>query len=509
MTTRYEKLERIGKGGQGAEYRGREVTRLYEREVALKYMSGPEGGAAEVFQQNFENEARVCALLKHTNIVQLHGFGEDDEGSFLVFPLIESALPNHGPDLKKVIDVCGRLPEALAAFITHQVLLALDYAHVPGPSERRVSTLHRDISPDNILIDAQGEVKLADFGIARMYEEGVSQTQVLVGKIGYFSPERLDLEDIDGRADIFALGAVLYEMLAGTRLFGTREDGSRLSEEATARQILRTPIVPPVERGLCSQAISDVCMAMLSIRCADRPTAARALALVRSTGVVPHNGQGRLLAWLQDGSKETRFITPPRVSETASMRPRALASVTHGIGTAQIEGIRSVEDRRFPWGVMLVAMGVSMALALAFASTRLRSADSKTEALAEPVFVAPKFEAKKYEAPSADPAVGSEPRPQKPSGGRKTRKAAQIAPVKMAPEAEPPVLTESVTAESKGRTREEEEADFDRTFGLVPVETETPKKRTREEEEADFDRTFGLVPDEEAPASADKKEPNP
>ena len=416
MTTRYEKLERIGKGGQGAVYRGREVTRLYEREVALKYMSVPEGGAAEVFQQNFKIEAQVCALLKHTNIVQLYGFDEDDEGPFLVFPLIESALPNNGPDLKKIIAVCGRLPEALAAFITHQVLLALDYAHVPGPSERRVSTLHRDISPDNILVDAQGEVKLADFGIARMYEEGVSQTQVLVGKIGYFSPERLALEDIDGRADVFALCAVLYEMLAGTRLFGTREDGSRLSEEATARQILRTPIVPPVERGLCSQAISDVCMAMLSKRVADRPTAARALALVRSTGVVPHNGQGRLLAWLQDGSKETRFITPPRVSETASMRPRS-----HGIGTAQIEGIRSVEDRRFPWGVMLVAMGVSMALALAFASTRLRSADSKTEALAEPVFVAPKFEAKKYEAPSDEPAVESEPRPQKPSGGRKTR----------------------------------------------------------------------------------------
>ena len=109
---------------------------------------------------------------------------------------------------------------------------------------------------------------------------------------------------------------------------------------------------------------------------------------------------------------------------------------------------------------MLVAMGVSMALALAFASTRLRSADSKTEALAEPVFVAPKFEAKKYEAPSADPAVGSEPRPQKPSGGRKTRKAAQIATEKMAPEAEHQELTESVTTERKGRTQEEEEADY-------------------------------------------------
>ncbi|HZS35746.1 MAG TPA: serine/threonine-protein kinase [Polyangia bacterium] len=198
---RYVNLTLLGQGGMGAVYRGRDPE--LERPVAVKVMldSTPD------FVARFRREAQSIARLTHANIVQVYDFGVDGEGNpYFVMELID------GTPLDKIIRDRGRLAPADAVNLARQAAEGLAAAH-------RAGIVHRDVKPSNLIVDGRGGVKLVDFGIARVREGGGAQltnAAALMGTPGYMAPEQAaGGKPVDHRADIYALGLTLYEMLAG------------------------------------------------------------------------------------------------------------------------------------------------------------------------------------------------------------------------------------------------------------------------------------------------------
>jgi serine/threonine-protein kinase len=196
----YEIIELIGKGGMATVYKGHQSS--MNRYVAIKVMS-PQFTGETAFVQRFENEARMIAQIEHAHILPVYDFGE--EGGLLYIAM--RYLPTG--TLEDRITEDG-MPVKEAATIFNQIANALDYAHSMG-------IVHRDLKPANILIDAQGNAFLSDFGIAKSLEgtQNLTGTGSVVGTPTYMSPEQGLGEMIDGRSDIYALGVMLFEMLTG------------------------------------------------------------------------------------------------------------------------------------------------------------------------------------------------------------------------------------------------------------------------------------------------------
>jgi serine/threonine protein kinase len=210
---RYEIRSRIGQGGMAVVYRAAlrgpvDAT----REVALKVIH-PHLSVDEQFVLMFLDEMRLAMALSHRNIVQTFDAGEEDGVYFMVMELVEGCALHEM--LRRVEEP---LPLDIALFIALQVCSALEYAHTLDPP-----VTHRDVSPSNILISKIGDVKLADFGVAKAAGRiVVSSSNVLKGKVTYMSPEQARGHS-GPPADIFALGAVLYEMISGSRIRPTSE----------------------------------------------------------------------------------------------------------------------------------------------------------------------------------------------------------------------------------------------------------------------------------------------
>jgi serine/threonine protein kinase len=208
----YEIVAALGAGGMGEVYRAKD-TRL-DRNVAVKVLPAKSVGDAQA-EARFDREARAIAALSHPNICTLHDIGRHDGHSFLVMELLD------GETLHQRL---GRGPLEIGALVDHAINLAdaLDTAHARG-------MLHRDLKPANLFLTSRGQVKILDFGLTKAIEASDDATRVAdglltdagtaVGTMGYMSPEQLRGETIDARSDLFALGAVLYEMAAGQRAF--------------------------------------------------------------------------------------------------------------------------------------------------------------------------------------------------------------------------------------------------------------------------------------------------
>lgn len=192
----------IGKGGMGAVFRARQKS--LDRVVALKVLIEPETDAG--FAERFQREARTLASLSHPGIVAVHDFGRAGDHWYLSMELVE------GTDLRRVIDGRAITPrEALE--IVSQVCEALQFAHDKG-------VVHRDIKPGNVLLDAQGQVKITDFGLAKMLgvrpAPALTRATQVMGTPNYMAPEQWETPlEVDHRADIYSLGVVLYELLTG------------------------------------------------------------------------------------------------------------------------------------------------------------------------------------------------------------------------------------------------------------------------------------------------------
>ncbi len=201
------------------------LTRRFDAPIVLKHML-PSLAESKEFVAMFIDEARISTRLDHPNIVHVHDFEATDRGLFLVMELVD------GPDLLALLTRCAKLerfiePE-LAVYVACHVLEALDYAHGAAlPSGERLHVVHRDVSPSNILLTRRGQVKLADFGIARAAEIGRTKelaSGTLKGKFGYMSPEQVRGDQLDGRSDVFSMAIVLAEMLMMKRLFAAPDD---------------------------------------------------------------------------------------------------------------------------------------------------------------------------------------------------------------------------------------------------------------------------------------------
>jgi hypothetical protein len=201
---RYEILDRVGRGGMGVLYRGKDP--VLDREVAIKVMSG-DFSADELARSRFFREARAAARLQHRNIVTIYEFAEDEHGTpyiameFLRGQSLAARLPAEPPlTLVQKLDILV------------QLCTGLHYAHEQG-------IVHRDVKPANIWLMEDGTVKLLDFGIAKIAASTMTGGASVLGSAAYMAPEQVSGREIDGRADVFAAGVVLYEMLARRKPF--------------------------------------------------------------------------------------------------------------------------------------------------------------------------------------------------------------------------------------------------------------------------------------------------
>lgn len=200
---RYRILSHLADGGMASVYVALDA-RL-DREVALKVMR-PGLASDAVFVERFRSEARSAARLSHPNVVAVYDQGEDDGDVFLAMELV------HGKSLREVIHEEAPLTVREALAILEPVLAALRAAHTAG-------LIHRDVKPENVIVRQDGEVKVADFGLARaVTDQGTtSQTGVLLGTVSYLSPEQVEGRVADQRSDVYAAGLLLFEMLTGRK----------------------------------------------------------------------------------------------------------------------------------------------------------------------------------------------------------------------------------------------------------------------------------------------------
>lgn len=225
---RYDIIRVLGKGAMGLVYEARDPN--LDRRVAIKTIKVEnlsEEAAAE-YEARFRTEARSAARLQHPNIVSVYDSDRHGDMAYLVMEFIQ------GEDLKQHLDGGKRYALSQSLGMVADLLAALDYAH-------RQNIVHRDVKPANLLIESNGRVKLTDFGVARIQDSGeATRTQgTMVGTLKYMSPEQVQGAPIDSRADLFAVGVVLYQLLTGKRPF----DGD--TDFAIIQQIVgHTPAAP-------------------------------------------------------------------------------------------------------------------------------------------------------------------------------------------------------------------------------------------------------------------------
>jgi TonB family protein len=241
---RFQLLERIASGGMADVFKARMTGEEgFEKIVAIKRIL-PHLATNEGFITMFVDEAKLAAQLTHNNIIHIYELGKVDAWHYIAMEYVD------GKDLRSILKM-GRdrgypLAPELALFIAARIASALDYAHRrPAPDGRELNLVHRDVSPQNILISWEGDIKLCDFGVAKAATKvGTTISGALKGKLQYMSPEQAWGKPVDRRSDIFSLGAVLFEMLAGRNLFEGENDLNVL-EKVRAGQVVPPSSVNP------------------------------------------------------------------------------------------------------------------------------------------------------------------------------------------------------------------------------------------------------------------------
>jgi serine/threonine-protein kinase len=253
----YLLFDRIGRGGMAEIFLARATTGLGAARLVVVKQILPELAGDAAFARMLVAEAKLAARLRHANVVQVYDLGREEERLFIAMEYVE------GCDLNALLRQLSRtkapLPLDFALFVVREVLSALSYAHrARDDAGAPLGLVHRDVSPSNVLISFEGEVKLCDFGIARALavpaDEGAAPrdsrpsnappgTSRVVGKSAYMAPEQARGEAIDARADVFAAGILLWELCAGRRMYR--------GSETEMLALARAGAVPPLpERGL-------------------------------------------------------------------------------------------------------------------------------------------------------------------------------------------------------------------------------------------------------------------
>jgi serine/threonine-protein kinase len=256
---RYELLERIASGGMGEVWRGQDT--MLGRPVAIKLLHSNHAGD-EQFRERFRDEARYASSLSHPGIARVFDYGETSPlgGPYMVMELV------NGEPLSAILERLDRLPPEAVLDIVSQAARALEIAHNAG-------IVHRDIKPGNLLIMADGTTKITDFGIAKARSErerNLTATGIVMGTAMYVSPEQATGSTVTGSSDLYSLGVVAYECLAGRPPF--------VAEQPLAIAIMhKHDPVPPLPSDV-PPAVADLVMSMLSKTTDGRPATAARLA---------------------------------------------------------------------------------------------------------------------------------------------------------------------------------------------------------------------------------------
>jgi serine/threonine-protein kinase len=240
----YLLFDKIGEGGMARIFLARTSAGLGgDRLIVVKEILPMLAASAEM-SRLLVDEAKLCATLSHKNIVQVQDLGREVGRLYISMEYIE------GLDLRELLKGCSQkkipLPVEFSLFIVLETLRALDYAHRKRSEDGKpLGIVHRDVSPSNVLLSVEGEVKLCDFGIARVLATGEAlPEEAIQGKAGYMSPEAARGDTVDVRSDVFAAGIVLWELMAGQRLY--RPGGGR---PPTIEQAREANIPPVPSRG--------------------------------------------------------------------------------------------------------------------------------------------------------------------------------------------------------------------------------------------------------------------
>jgi eukaryotic-like serine/threonine-protein kinase len=247
---KYLLLERLNVGGMAEVFTAKAFgVEGFERILAIKKIL-PTMAEDEEFITMFIDEARISVQLNHANVVHIHELGKHDEAYYIAMEYVS------GKDLRALLERFRRrreiMPTAMAVFVASKMCEGLDYAHRKKDARgQELHIIHRDVSPQNILLSYEGEVKIIDFGIAKAANRSQkTQAGILKGKFGYMSPEQVRGQPIDRRSDIFAVGVTLYEMLTGEKLFVGESDFSTLEKVRNAEVPLPRQFNPDIPAGL-------------------------------------------------------------------------------------------------------------------------------------------------------------------------------------------------------------------------------------------------------------------
>ncbi|WP_149541383.1 serine/threonine-protein kinase [Siccirubricoccus phaeus] len=298
---KYELRGTLGAGAMGTVYDA--VDRLIERRVAIKVVKKPPQGdpEGEEAHARFRREAQAAGRLTHNNIVGVYDYGENADTAWIVMELVE------GGSVKDRLDRKERFPVAEIVRIMDGVLSALAYSHGRG-------VVHRDIKPANIMLAADGTVKMADFGIARLENSSMTQVGTVMGTPSYMAPEQLRGETVDARADIWAAGVMLYQLLTGEKPF----DGGLA---ALMHKVMNAEPIPPSQlAGTCPRGFDAVVAKALAKRPEDRwPTATAFAEAIRRAAAAPSPPS----APVAEADSEATIVQGVRPAAAAAAAPLA------------------------------------------------------------------------------------------------------------------------------------------------------------------------------------------
>jgi serine/threonine-protein kinase len=240
---RYEIIKEIGQGAMGVVYEAKDPK--INRRLAIKtirFSDEFEEGRVKKVKNRFFKEAEIAGKLSHESIVSIYDVGEDYDLTYLAMEFLE------GEDLRDYCKIGSLLPLRRVLNVVYNVAVALDYAHSQG-------VIHRDVKPGNIMLLKNGKIKVTDFGIAKAISSTETKSGVVLGTPKYMSPEQINGQEIDGRSDLFSLGVVLFELLAGQVPFNGKNITNLLYQITQVKHPSIREINPKVPK-VCDQIIN-------------------------------------------------------------------------------------------------------------------------------------------------------------------------------------------------------------------------------------------------------------